>query len=201
MRRFPNSSHSQLPIRNLKYQSLPLLAIFLLATTVLLNGPLVAGYDGNSVLAQTKALDPSAATWVADSSRKGVTADQSLQSVKADQPISVAYFYTIKWGFQDEFLELFRKNHYPLLEAQVKSGRLLKVEAYTPRYHGDGRADWNFMTVLVFKNWQAFGDNSEELDLVKKLYPDQEKFKKEEQRRFELLDAHWDVPLNPTPMK
>ena len=27
------------------------------------------------------------------------------------------------------------------------------------------------------------------------LYPDQEAFKKEEQRRFEILDAHWDLPI------
>jgi hypothetical protein len=28
------------------------------------------------------------------------------------------------------------------------------------------------------------------------LYPDRARFDKEEQRRFEILDAHWDVPLN-----
>jgi hypothetical protein len=37
---------------------------------------------------------------------------------------------------------------------------------------------------------------SNEEAIVKRLYPDQETFKKEEQRRFEILDAHWDVPLN-----
>jgi hypothetical protein len=57
------------------------------------------------------------------------------------------------------------------------------------------------LTVLVFKNWDAFGDNSGEADIIKKLYPDQEKFRREENRRFELLEAHWDVPLTPTPMK
>ena len=31
---------------------------------------------------------------------------------------------------------------------------------------------------------------------MKKLFPDQEKDKREEQRRFEILVAHWDVPLN-----
>ena len=31
---------------------------------------------------------------------------------------------------------------------------------------------------------------------LKKLFPDQGRFMKEEQRRFELLVAHWDVPLN-----
>jgi hypothetical protein len=32
--------------------------------------------------------------------------------------------------------------------------------------------------------------------IEQRLYPDQATFKKEEQRRFEILDAHWDVPLN-----
>jgi len=31
--------------------------------------------------------------------------------------------------------------------------------------------------------------------LIKQLYPDQDTFKKEEQRRFEILEAHWDLPI------
>jgi hypothetical protein len=31
--------------------------------------------------------------------------------------------------------------------------------------------------------------------LLKQLFPDQATFKREEQRRFEILDAHWDVPI------
>jgi len=31
--------------------------------------------------------------------------------------------------------------------------------------------------------------------ITKKLYPDYERFKKGEQRRFEILDSHWVVPL------
>ncbi len=114
--------------------------------------------------------------------------------------MSVAYFYKTRWGCQGEFIELFRRNHYPLLEAQVKSGRLLRIELYEPRFHGDGRSDWTFMTILVFKNWQALA-KGESKDLAKSIYPDQEKYQKEEQRRFELLEAHWDVPLSPVPMK
>ncbi|MEP7338875.1 MAG: hypothetical protein ABI977_14165, partial [Acidobacteriota bacterium] len=41
----------------------------------------------------------------------------------------------------------------------------------------------------------AFHAPSEEEQIVKKLYPDQATFKREEQRRFEILIAHWDVPL------
>jgi hypothetical protein len=31
--------------------------------------------------------------------------------------------------------------------------------------------------------------------LIKQLFPDQETFKKEEQRRFEILAGHWDAPV------
>ncbi len=31
--------------------------------------------------------------------------------------------------------------------------------------------------------------------LLKQLFPDQETFRKEEQRRFEILAGHWDVPV------
>jgi hypothetical protein len=37
---------------------------------------------------------------------------------------------------------------------------------------------------------------SNDAAIAQKLFPNQVQFKKEEQRRFELLDAHWDVPLN-----
>ncbi len=117
------------------------------------------------------------------------------QSDAKESPVIVEYYYKIKWGCQDEFIDLFKRNHYPILAAQVKSGRFLRFEAYTPRFHGDGRSDWTFMTVIVYKNWQAVASRTDQ-NLVRKLYPDQKKFKKEEQRRFELVEAHWDVPLS-----
>ena len=33
----------------------------------------------------------------------------------ADQPYTVEYYYKVQWGHQAEFLDLFLKNHYPLL--------------------------------------------------------------------------------------
>lgn len=122
------------------------------------------------------------------------------QASKEDKSVTVAYFYKVKWGDQDEFIRLYKKNHYPVLEAQIKTGRLLEVRAYTPRFHGDGRSDWNFMSVLVFKSWEAMGDTSQQEGIIRELFPDQETFRREEQRRFELLEAHWDVPLRETPM-
>jgi hypothetical protein len=109
---------------------------------------------------------------------------------------TVWYFYRVKWGFQDEFVALFRKNHYPVLQALVKRGRMTSVRTFVPTYHGDGRADWTFAVAITFKDSAAMNAPSGEDDIVGKLFPDQNTFRKEEQRRFELLDAHWDVPLN-----
>jgi hypothetical protein len=108
---------------------------------------------------------------------------------------TVWYFYRVKWGFQDEFVDLFRKNHYPILKEEVKSGRMTAVKTFVPTYHGDGRADWTFAVVITYRDAAAMMGGGDEA-LVRKMFPDQARFQKEEQRRFEILDAHWDVPLN-----
>jgi hypothetical protein len=113
-----------------------------------------------------------------------------------EKPIRVAYYYKVRWGFQAEFERLFLKNHYPLLLAQKKEGTRIKaVNLYRPTFHGEGRADWTFLVVITFSSWNAMGAPSSEEALARQLFPDQDSFKKEEQRRFEILDAHWDVPL------
>jgi len=109
---------------------------------------------------------------------------------------TVWYFYKVKWGFQDEFVALFKKNHLPVLKAQQEAGRMTAVRTFVPTYHGDGRADWTFAVAITFRDTAAMMAPSGEDAIVRRLYPDQATFKKEEQRRFEILDAHWDVPLN-----
>jgi hypothetical protein len=133
----------------------------------------------------------------------GSDRNTSGQTPAAAQPSATAatstkttwYFYTVRWGSQDEFLDLFQKNHYPLLKAQQQAGRFVSVRAWVPQYHGDGRADWTFVVELVERVGVAGAPSEQEL--VAKMYPDQATFRKEERRRFELLVAHWDVPLNP----
>lgn len=113
-----------------------------------------------------------------------------------DAPVRAAYYYKVKWGYQDEFERLFFKNHYPVLQAQMgEKGRITGVEVMRPTYHGDGRADWTFLVVITFANLNAFVGPNQETAIQKRMYPDQRTFKKEEARRFEILDAHWDVPL------
>jgi hypothetical protein len=114
---------------------------------------------------------------------------------------TVWYFYKVRWGFQEEFVALFKKNHLPVLKAQQEAGRMSAVRIFAPTNHGDGRADWTFAVAITFPSAAAMSSPSNEDAIVKRLYPDQATFKKEEQRRFEILDAHWDVPLNELDVK
>ena len=117
-----------------------------------------------------------------------------MSASDSDRPVTVAYFYRVRWGHHDEWLDLFRRNHWPILREQLRDGRFTDVRLFTPRFHGDGRADWDVMVTITYRDWAAL-DGHSEAELKQRLYPDQERFGAEEQRRFELLDAHWDVPL------
>lgn len=111
-----------------------------------------------------------------------------------DRPVEVMYFYRTRWGHHDAFLELFKRNHLPVLREQVATGRLLDVAVQTPRFHGDGRADWDVLVTITYRDWAAMEEHSES-EIVARLFPDQDAYHAQERRRFELLDAHWDVPL------
>ena len=121
----------------------------------------------------------------------------------ANQPYTMEYYYKVQWGKQQEFLQLFLKNHYPLLKKGVENGRIVSVKIETPANHMTEEARWDYRVTLKFRNpTVATTGDTEEGSLIKQLWPDQDKYKKEEQRRFEILLAHWDIPVTDiTPKK
>ena len=121
----------------------------------------------------------------------------------ANQPYTMEYYYKVQWGHQQEFLQLFLKNHYPLLQKEVETGRLLAVRIETPANHMTEEARWDYRVTLTFKNsTMATTTNPDQAAMIKQLWPDQATFTREEQRRFEVLLAHWDLPVTDvTPAK
>jgi hypothetical protein len=114
----------------------------------------------------------------------------------ADQPYVMEYYYKVQWGRQQEFLQLFLKNHYPLLMDGVKKGRMVSVKIETPANHMTEDARWDYRVTIKFKNSTvATTADTDEQTAIKRLWPDQDTYKREEQRRFEILLAHWDLPL------
>jgi hypothetical protein len=132
-----------------------------------------------------------------------VLAQGAPPQAAAHQPYTMEYYYKVQWGHQQEFLQLFLKNHYPVLKKGVESGRILAVKIETPANHMTEDARWDYRVTLKFKDSTAATTaNPGEEALIKQLYPDQETYKREEQRRFEILLAHWDLPVTEiNPMK
>ena len=116
-------------------------------------------------------------------------------SAPSDKPFVIEYYYKTKWGHADEFLKLFKKNHYPVLKKEMEMGRIARVWMDQPRYHTTEDGRWDYRVTIVFKNATVANEPFDEAALQKQMYPDQETFQREEQRRFEILDAHWDLPV------
>jgi hypothetical protein len=126
----------------------------------------------------------------------GAGARQSAMAAEGkEQPFAIEYYYKTKWGHAEEFLALFKKNHYPVLKKEIELGRMLKVSMTVPRYHTTEDGRWDYRVTIVFKSAAIANDNFDSSALIKQLFSDQETYKKEEQRRFEILDAHWDLPI------
>jgi len=119
----------------------------------------------------------------------------AAQTSAKDKPYVVEYYYKAKWGSADEFIQLYKKNHYPVMKKELEMGRILKLSFTKPRFHATEDGRWDFKVTIVWKNIQVTDDGFDEQALMHQLFPDQETFKKEEQRRFEILLAHWDVPV------
>lgn len=120
---------------------------------------------------------------------------QVSQPVAQDKPFVVEYYYKAKWGYASEFLRLFKKNHYPYLKKQMENGKILQLTAESPINHATEDGRWDYRVRIVWKNVWAAHDDSGDDQIRKLLFPDQETFNREEQRRFEILIAHWDVPV------
>lgn len=112
-----------------------------------------------------------------------------------DKPYAIEYYYKTKWGYADEFIRLFKKNHYPVLKKQIELGRILQLKAAKPKFHATEDGRWDYRITIVWKNIGVTDDGFSDADIKRQLYPDQETFKKEEQQRFEILLAHWDLPV------
>ena len=108
---------------------------------------------------------------------------------------TIENYYKVKWGYADEFINLWKTNHYPLLKKAIDKGDIISVEAEKPKLHSGEDTRFDFKVTIVFKNEKLAFDPNLTKQYEAQLYPDTEKLKKDEQHRFELLIAHWDVMI------
>src|SRR5688500_17861870 len=111
-------------------------------------------------------------------------------------PFVVEYTYKVGWGHQSEFIDLFKKNHYPILRRLKQMGYIREIAVAYPMNHA-GEADrWDMRVTVTFRDIAAsLPDPAVDKAIIAELYPDKKTFEREEQRRFELLIEHTDVPV------
>ncbi len=115
-------------------------------------------------------------------------------SQQKENSFVIENYYKVKWGYADEFIDLWKTNHYPLLKKALEKGDIISVTAEKPKLHSGEDTRWDFKVTIVFKDIKAAFDPDLTTPYKKQLYPDLDKLAKDEQHRFELLLSHWDIP-------
>jgi len=118
------------------------------------------------------------------------------QSAKSEASFTIENYYKTKWGFADEFITLWKTNHYPLLKKAIEKGDIISVAAEKPKLHSGEDTRWDFKVTIVFRNSEKAFDENLTVPYKKLLYPDLDKLTRDEQHRFELLLSHWDVMID-----
>src|ERR1051325_794145 len=68
----------------------------------------------------------------------------TMAQPKKDESFTIENYYKVKWGYADEFIDLWKKNHYPLLKKAQEKGDIISVKAEKPRYHSGEDTRWDF---------------------------------------------------------
>jgi len=109
-----------------------------------------------------------------------------------DKPYLVEWDYKLKWGHADEYWQIFKKYQIPILNREKELGYVKSYTVYRPALHTSEDIRWEYRIVVVYRNQVVAGQGS---SIAKELFPDQKTFKREENHRWELVEAHWDLPI------
>ena len=73
-------------------------------------------------------------------------------------------------------------------------GHIVGMDAASPIDHSGESDRWDIRFTIVYLDAEtAF--SQDDYGVVKELFPDQDTFRKEEKRRFELILEHRDIPI------
>lgn len=101
-------------------------------------------------------------------------------------------FYKVPPGKQDDWLALYKKYHYPIMQYQKAHGQVISETVYTRAIH-QLSPSWDFAIVIVAppadKRPKAEYTRSQ---LIRKLFPDIDDYVKGEKARWSLTLDHWD---------
>jgi hypothetical protein len=122
----------------------------------------------------------------------GVARAQSTQSQASAPPYIVEWVYRVKWGQQDEFWQIFKKYQIAVLNKEKELGLVTKYEVFKPGLHTSEDQRWDLRVIIYYKDYQSHDQGA---GVSKQLFTDQAALKRDENRRWELTEVHWDLPI------
>jgi hypothetical protein len=104
----------------------------------------------------------------------------------------VEWVYRVRYGHIDEWWDIFRKYQLAILEREKQLGYVLDFRVYHPQLHTDEAARWDYRVEIVYRD---FDGSLHEDEITQQMFPDTATLKREENRRWELTENHWDLPI------
>jgi hypothetical protein len=124
-----------------------------------------------------------------------VAATRQAAVAPAEKPVIVEWVYRVQYGHKDEWWRIFKKYQIAILERQKQLGYVKEYTVFAPSLHTSEDARWDYRVIIVRASEDAPPGQSE-AEIAKQLFPDQEAFNREENRRWELTTNHWDLPIH-----
>jgi hypothetical protein len=120
----------------------------------------------------------------------------------APGPVTVESYYRIRWGSLWEYMELYQRNHAPILVEMQRQGFITAIRTETPFTHMAGDQRWDLRVTITYRDGNAASGSDPAYDRAAKeagerLFPDRKKHLGEEDRRFAMIEEHWDVIVAP----
>jgi hypothetical protein len=119
----------------------------------------------------------------------GASAQPAKPGVKGYE---VEWVYRVRYGHIDEWWDIFRKYQLAILEREKALGYVLDFRVYHPQLHTDEAARWDYRVEIVYRD---FDGALHEDEVTAQLFPDTATLKRDENRRWELTENHWDLPI------
>lgn len=104
----------------------------------------------------------------------------------------VEWVYRVRYGFIDEWWDIYRKYQVPTLDRMQQLGYILSYRIYHPQLHTDEAARWDYRVEILYRDFAAAAHEDE---VANQLFPDGAARKAAERRRWELTTNHWDLPI------
>jgi hypothetical protein len=98
------------------------------------------------------------------------------------KPDTVEWVYRIRYGYHDEWWSIFRKYQITILERQKQLGYVKDFQVWAPGLHTREESRWDFRVIMTRASHDAPPGQSES-EVAKQLFPDQEAFHRDENRR------------------